>query len=357
MRGTFRFANVLGINIEIHVTFFLLLGFFFLLFGFKGLVLISGVFFFVLVHELCHSLVALRFGIKVKRITLLPIGGIASMSEMPAKPYQELFISLAGPASNIFVVIIFYYPLLFLVGRETLMYPLLVMIGQAKYAGAFNVLAHIYWINLVLAVFNMIPAFPMDGGRVLRSLLSYRMSYKEATAVAVRLGHIFALVFAYLGIVHGHIFLIVIAVFIYMAASGEGFQVKVTEIIKNYSIQDILAKDFAYVEQDTPLSKILELMFRTHQEDYPVIEGGRLRGFVTRKEVMHGIHQSGKETLVCRIMRKDIPTVKVTSPLHTVQKLMHKYSTNAMPVEKNSRIVGVVTLDDINRVYMMAGEE
>ena len=117
MRGTFRLVRVLGINIDIHSTFFLLLAFFFLVMGVKGLILIVGVFFFVTIHELCHSLVAARFGIKVKQITLLPIGGVASMPEAPAKPYQELLISLAGPLSNVVVLIIFYYPLYALLGN------------------------------------------------------------------------------------------------------------------------------------------------------------------------------------------------------------------------------------------------
>jgi Zn-dependent protease/CBS domain-containing protein len=356
MRGSFRLTRVFGIDIDIHITFFLLLAVFFLLLGFKGLILILGVFLFVTIHELSHSLVAAYFGIKVKRITLLPIGGVASMSEMPTKPYQELLISVAGPLSNVFVVLIFYYPLYLLLGKETLMYPFLVMTGQAKYTGSFNVLAHIYWINLILAVFNMIPAFPMDGGRVLRAVLSYRMSHREATAVAVRLGHIFALLFAYLGIVYGHIFLLIIAVFIYMAASGEGIQVEVTETIKKYSVKDVLARDFVCLNENTPLAKVLELIFHTHQEDYPVIENDRLKGFVTRREIIRALHEKGRETEVSQIMRRDIPPVKVSTGLHVVQKLMQKYNTHAMPVEKNGKIVGVVTLDDINRVYVMVSE-
>ncbi|MEA3489568.1 MAG: site-2 protease family protein [Candidatus Omnitrophota bacterium] len=356
MRGTFRLTRVFGINIDIHITFFLLLGFFFLLLGFKGLVLILGIFFFVTVHELCHSLAAAHFGIRVKHITLLPIGGVASMPEAPKKPYQEIIISLAGPLSNVLVVIIFYYPLLALLGKETLMYPFLVITGQTKYSGGFNVLAYIYWINLVLAVFNMLPAFPMDGGRVLRAVLSYRMSYREATAMAVRLGHIFALLFAYMGIVHGHIFLLVIAVFIYMAASSEGLQVDVRETIKKYAVRDVLAKNFTHLDPEAALSRVLELMFHTHQENFPVIEDGRLIGFITRREVIHGMHERGKDALVTEVMRRDIPSVGVTARLHEVQKLMQKYSTTALPVEKNGQVVGVLTLDDINRVYVMVHE-
>ncbi|RKY43145.1 MAG: hypothetical protein DRP85_00480 [Candidatus Makaraimicrobium thalassicum] len=356
MKGTFRLVRVMGINIDIHSTFLLLLAFFFLVMGVRGLILILGVFFFVTIHELCHSLVAARFGIKVKHITLLPIGGVASMPEAPRVPYQELLISLAGPLSNMLILVIFYYPLLALLGKETLIYPLRVMTGQVKYTGQLNILAHIYWINLVLAVFNMLPSFPMDGGRVLRAILSYRIGYREATAVAVRLGHIFALLFAYLGIVHGHIFLLIVAVFVYMAASSEGFQVEVTETIKNYSVRDILARDFIHVRPDTPLSKVLELIFRTHQEDYPVIEDGHLRGFITRREIIRGIHEKGKEAKVEKVMRGDIPAVEMSAGLHLVQKLMQKYNTNAMPVKKRGNIVGVVTKDDINRVYLMMSE-
>lgn len=226
MRGTFRLVRVFGIDIDIHITFSLFLVFFFLLHGIRGLALIVGVFLLVTIHELCHSLAAVCFGIKVRHITLLPIGGIASMPPVSVKPYQELIISLAGPLSNVLILVFFYYPLSLFLSRDILIYPLLVIIGKARYIGEFNVLAHIYWINLILAVFNMIPAFPMDGGRVLRSILSYWIGYNRATVVAVRLGHVFALLFAYLGIVHRHVFLLIIAVFIYISASNEGFRLE-----------------------------------------------------------------------------------------------------------------------------------
>ena len=356
MRSSYRLARVMGIDIDIHVTFFLLLALFFFLMGPKGLFLIIGVFFFVTVHEICHSLAAAYFGIKVKRITLLPIGGVASMPEMPTKPSQELIISLAGPLSNVLVVILFYYPLRALLGQETLMYPLRVMTGQAGYSEQFNVIAHIYWINLVLAVFNMIPAFPMDGGRVLRAILSYRMGRKQATRVAVRLGHIFALLFGYFGIVYGHIFLLLIAVFIYMSASGEGMQVMVQETIKKYRIEDVLSREFVYISPATPLKKVLELIFHSHQEDFAVMDEGAIRGIVTRREVMRGMHTSGQDIPVKDVMRTDVPALKVTATLDVAQKLMHKYNTHALPVMNRDRVVGMVTMDDINRVFVMMSE-
>jgi Zn-dependent protease/CBS domain-containing protein len=356
MKNSYRLARVMGIDIDVHITFFLLLALFFFLLGPKGLFLVVGVFFFVTVHEICHSLAAAHFGIKVKRITLLPIGGVAAMPEMPTKPYQELIISLAGPMSNVLVVVLFYYPLRALLGQETLMYPLFVMTGQAAYSGQFNILAHIYWINLILAAFNMIPAFPMDGGRVLRAALSYRMGRKEATKLAVRVGHIFALLFGYFGIVHGHIFLLLIAVFIYMSASGEGMQVMVQETIKRYRVGDVLSRDFVSITPETPLKKVLELIFHSHQEDFAVMEDGFLRGIVTRREVMRGMHSDGQDISVKTVMRTDVPALKVTATLDVAQKMMQKYNTHALPVTNKERVVGMVTMDDINRVFVMMNE-
>ena len=212
MRGSIRVCRVFGISINIHITFILLL-LLVLAGGVRWVFLVSAVFFFVTVHELCHSLVAKRFGIKVREITLFPIGGIASMARMPEKPQQEILISLAGPASNIVVILVLFFPLRALLGPAVLFHPL----STESWPLTF---AYVYWINLILAAFNLLPAFPMDGGRVLRALLAMRLGYQRATKIAVTIGHLFALVFAYVGILKFNIVLVVIAVFIYMAATG-----------------------------------------------------------------------------------------------------------------------------------------
>ena len=227
MRGSIKLFKVFGIEINIHITFLFLL-IFFLSGGIKWLVLTIGVFFFVTLHELCHSLVARHYGIEVSQITLLPIGGIASMSSMPKKPSQEFFISVAGPLFNLAVIVIFYLPLKSFLGPEVLFY------RPFSTATWPLTLAYLYWINLMLAIFNLIPAFPMDGGRVLRSLLAGRIGYARATKFAVGLGHLFAFVFAYFGIVKSNIMLIAIAIFIYMAASSERHQVDIIEALKKF---------------------------------------------------------------------------------------------------------------------------
>ncbi|HNX90717.1 MAG TPA: site-2 protease family protein [Candidatus Omnitrophota bacterium] len=357
MKNSYKLIRVFGIDVEIHITFLLLLLFFFVVMGIRGVALILGVFFFVTVHELCHSIAAVRFGIKVRRIVLLPIGGVASMSELPKTPFQELIITLAGPLSNLAVIAIFYYPLKMLLGYDNLMYPFWVIFGNAPYTANASILAHVYWLNLVLAGFNLIPAFPMDGGRVLRAILTYKMGYKRATEIAVNLGHIFALFFAYLGIVHGHLFLLIIAVFIYMAASSEGLQVDVRETIKNFCVKDVLSKEFVAVPPDAPVSKILELAFHSRQEDFPVMDGDDLKGLISRADIIGALYSRDKDREITAgdIMRSDIVPVDITAKLTDVQEEMQKYGTMAMPVLKDGKVVGVVTIDDINRIYVMAG--
>jgi stage IV sporulation protein FB len=229
MRGSIKLFNIFGISIKIHVTFLFLLIFFFSG-GVKWTVLMVGVFFFVTLHEVCHSLMARHYGIDVKEITLLPIGGVASMSSMPEKPSQEFFISIVGPLFNLAIVVIFYSPMKSLLGSDILFHRPL---SAATWPLTF---AYLYWVNLMLAVFNLIPAFPMDGGRVLRAILAGRIGYVKATKFSVVLGHIFAIAFAYFGIVNLNVVLIAIAVFIYMAASNEGRQVELREALKNFKI-------------------------------------------------------------------------------------------------------------------------
>ena len=347
MRGSIRLFRVSGISINIHVTFFILL-FLFLGAGVKWLFVILGVFCFVTLHELSHSLVARRFGIEVKEITLLPIGGIASMTKMPEKPAEEFLISIAGPLLNVAVIVIFYFPLYALVGPEVLhsFFTTGPSIATWQY-----VLVYIYWINLVLAGFNLIPAFPMDGGRILRSLLAGRMGYQKATRIAVHFGHIFALLFGYWGLIHGNFILIAIAVFIYMAASGEEMQVSLKSTLRRFRIKDIMAPGFLTLEKESTLSKVLELIFHSHQEDFPVVEAGKTVGFVTRRDIISGMHEHGVSKTVSEIMRKNFPVLKESDTLNRAYNLMQENNTKALPVVRGENTIGVVTIEDITRVY------
>jgi Zn-dependent protease len=345
MRGSIRLFKVADISINIHVTFLLLL-LLFLSMGIRWLFLIVAIFFFVTLHELSHSLVARKFGIRVREITLLPIGGVASMTKIPDKPYQEFLISLAGPMLNIAVVVVFFLPLYYLLGPAILFHPLSVRTFA-------HTIAHIYWINLILAVFNLIPAFPMDGGRILRAILAGRMGYRRATKIAVNFGHIFALLFGYFGLIHGHIILIVIAVFIYMAASSEEMQVDIKETLKKFTIKDIMPPEFIKLDKTANLAKVLELIFHSHQEDFPVMEEERMVGFVTRHDIINGIHKHGTRAGVSLIMRANFPVLRESDSLNKAQNVMQENNMRALPVVKRDSIIGVVTIEDITRVYSM----
>ena len=347
MKGSFRLLNAFGIDINVHITF-LILPFLFLYYGLRGLFFIFFVFFCVTLHELAHSMVARKFGIEVREITLLPIGGLAAMTSFPEKPGHEFLISVSGPMFNIAFAAVLYFPVTSLVGYEAFLSPSLATWPQTISQG--------YWINLMLAAFNMLPAFPMDGGRVLRSLLARKVEYRRATSIAVNIGHVFALAFAYFGLVYGHVLLLVIAIFIYTAASAEEAQVDVRETIKGFKVSDVLQGEFLTLAGDAPISKVLELVFHSHQEDFPVVEGGRLLGFLTRSDIMANIHQHGTEKLVKDAMRTDFPTVGPESRLSESQKLMDEHHLKALPVIDKGKVLGVITLEDISKVYaVMSG--
>lgn len=348
MKGSIKLFNIFGISVNIHITFLILI-LLVLTAGVKWLFLVSAVFFFVTIHELCHSLVAQSFKVKVKEITLLPIGGVSSMSKMPEKPMQEFLISIAGPLSNVAIILIFFYPMKLLLGADNLFHKLSTDTWKLTFAYA-------YWINLILAAFNLLPAFPMDGGRILRAILARTMGYRKGTHVAVTFGHIFALAFAYFGIVKFNVILIVIAVFIYISASNEEMQVEIKETLKKFRVRDILTHDFVTIKKETTLAKVLELIFHSRQEDFPVVDHGTLVGFITRQDIMNTVHQFGTAKLVSEVMRTNFPKVKEAESILKVQALMQEGNLRAIPVMRDDAVVGVITLEDIGRVYSIASQ-
>ncbi len=221
MSASFRLCRIFGIQIKVHATFILLpliLGFIYtqnygLAVGIRSVVLVLLVFACVLAHELSHSLRAKKYGIQTPEIMLYPIGGVANMQRIPREPMKEFSISIVGPLSNFLIALVLFLPLYFILGKENLFNPSLATWPQT--------IANVFWINPVLGLFNLIPAFPMDGGRMLRSLLASRMSYQKATGISVTVGHIFAILFALLGIWFKHWMLLLIAVFVFRSASNE----------------------------------------------------------------------------------------------------------------------------------------
>ena len=229
---SFSIFKIFGIRIDVHPTFFLLplgFGIFYAKdygweIGLRVCVLIFLVFLCVLGHELTHSLKAMSFGIRVPQITLYPMGGVASLQRIPRDPHQEFSISIVGPLFNFALAAILFFPLYFCIGKENLFSPSL-----ESWPRTF---ANLFWLNPILGLFNLIPAFPMDGGRIFRSLLARRMDYVKATRISVFLGVIFAILFSLLALYWKHAMLFLVALFVYFSGAREKSQVLREEALK-----------------------------------------------------------------------------------------------------------------------------
>ncbi|MFH1245887.1 MAG: site-2 protease family protein [Candidatus Omnitrophota bacterium] len=349
MKNSIKLFDVLGISIRIHLTFLLMPLIFSYFYGLKGVFLIFFVFMCVTLHELSHSLQARRFGIKVEEIILLPIGGIAEMKSIPEKPAEEFRVSIAGPLFNITLALVLFVPAYYYLGLkyQTLLHP-----GIGTWPQTF---AYAFWINPILAGFNLLPAFPMDGGRILRAFLAKRMDYGRATRIAVGFGHTFAVLFGFVGLFStpANPILIIIAFFIFMAASSEGMQVDLRLTLRKFLVKDVLPAEFLTVNTSMPLADILALSLHSHQEDFPVVEEEKLVGLLTRNDIIGAIHHFGVTKQAKDVMRVDFPTVTTRTPLMKVHSLMEEWQIKAMPVLTRKKVAGIITLEDISRVYML----
>ncbi|MEA3560746.1 MAG: site-2 protease family protein [Candidatus Omnitrophota bacterium] len=357
MKGAVRMFDVFGISIKIHWTFFILplfAGYALTLqcgpgCGARAVFLILSLFFIVVCHELSHSLQAKKYGVRVKDITLLPIGGVASMESIPDNPRQEFAIAISGPLFNFILAAVVYLPVYFLLGREIL-FRIPVMENLQSWPGTF---ASIFWLNLILGIFNLLPAFPMDGGRIFRAFLAQQMNYLKATRIAVGFGHVFAVFFGFLGLWAGNWILVIIAFFIYTAASQEELQVEIKAALKAFWVKDIIAKDFLSVSPDDTMARVIEIMLHSRVEDFPVVEKGKIVGLLTRLDITRAIHYSGMNKRVKQVMRKEFKVVKPSDLLVTVHQLMHQSGLKAVPVLKDKKLYGIITLEDISKVYMI----
>lgn len=345
MRNTVKLFRVFGISVEMHISFLILPILFWLSLGVKGVVLILGVFVCVTLHELCHALQAKKFGVKVETIVLLPIGGVASMGSIPDKPYQEFRIAIAGPLFNIILAAVLFYPVYHFLGSD--------IFFSLNLHTWPNVLAYLYWLNIMLAVFNLLPAFPMDGGRVLRALLARVMTLQKATRIAVNFGYFFIFMFVAWGLMSGNIWLLIIAFFVYISASQEASHVDITETLKRYRVRDILPDEYLSVDPDTKLSKVLEMIFHSRQENFAVLQNGGLAGIVTRAGIVSAIHQFGLEKPVNEIMVREFPTASASDSLTKIYGLMDASGIRAIPIMEQGKLLGLITMEDLGKIYAL----
>jgi Zn-dependent protease/CBS domain-containing protein len=353
MRWSLPLGSVGGTAIRIHVTFLIFLLWLWGLYyrqggteaAWQGTTFILLIFACVLLHELGHVFAARYFGVKTQDVTLWPFGGIASMERMPEKPSQELIVAVAGPLVNVVII-----ALLALWLGPRLNTQNLAELDSPSVSMAAKVL----WANVVLVVFNMIPAFPMDGGRVLRALLAMRMGNARATEVAAWIGQAFAVVFAVVGIFYSPM-LIVIAIFIFLAAQGEATNAQLRAVAQGSLVSDAMITSFQSLSTGATVNDAVEALIRTTQTEFPVVDGsGRLRGVLLRDAMIKALKDKGPATPVLEVMASDIPTVPARAKLDTALRLLLEKGRTVVGVtDAEGRLVGLLTVENLGEMMMV----
>ena len=353
MSWSFRLFDVAGTAVRIHVTFFLLLAWIAAIHWTKGgapaaidgVVFIIALFLCVVLHEFGHVFAARRYGIRTSDVTLLPIGGVASLERMPEKPSQEIAVALAGPAVNLVIALVL---IVVLGARFDLSQMAQLEEAQSTLTG------RIAAANVVLFVFNLIPAFPMDGGRVLRALLAIGMGYTRATRVAASIGQGLAVLFGFLGLM-GNPLLVLVAVFIFLAASGEAGYVQAREYTRGYLASHAMITAFQSLNPLSTVDDAAALLLRTTQQEFPVVDGaGSLRGMLTREALIAALRDSGGSTSVMDIMDREVPTVPPNACLDNVFRTLQSSRGRVVAVvDAGQRLVGYITAENLSELVMI----
>ncbi|SKA20858.1 site-2 protease family protein [Consotaella salsifontis] len=355
MPWSLSIGRLFGSEIRIHITFLILLVWVGVAaYGAGGAVaavdsvgFVLAIFACVVAHELGHALAARRYGIATPDITLLPIGGMARLEKMPERPVQEIIVALAGPAVN--VVIAGVLMLIAGVGFDAQ------TLASLENSGA-GFLVRLASLNIFLVVFNLIPAFPMDGGRVLRALLALKYPRADATRYAARAGQALAFALGFLGLMSGNVLLVFIAVFVYMAAAGESYQVGMEDASRSVCVRDVMITEFETLATNATLTTAADALLRTTQHEFPIVDGaGQLRGILTRKGMMRALARSGRDTPAIEAMDTEIPLVRGHIALSQATRLMQEAGKPAIGVvDGDNRLVGYVTPENLGEFMMLA---
>src|SRR5512135_811211 len=292
MKWSWKIGTFAGIAVYMHATFLLLLGWIALSHWMQyqsllptllGVGFILALFLCVVLHEYGHALAAREYGIATRDITLLPIGGLARLERMPDKPSQELVVALAGPLVNVVIAVGLFVGLM-LTGNWQPLSSLTTTSG--------NLVERLLVVNMFLVLFNLLPAFPMDGGRVLRSLLAMRMEYARATRIAARIGQSMAALFGFAGL-FGNPMLLLIALFVWIGAAQEAAAVEMKAGLAGYLVRDAMQSEVRTLSPHDTLREGVGALLAGAQQDFPVVENGRVVGMLTRYDLLKGIHERG----------------------------------------------------------------
>ncbi|MGO8737226.1 MAG: site-2 protease family protein [Terriglobia bacterium] len=352
MRWSWRIGTIAGIGVYVHATFVLLILFILGVYlhqgrtmegALAGTLFILVIFACIVLHELGHALAARKYGIQTRDITLLPIGGLARLERMPDVPIQELWVALAGPAVNAVIAGALYAGELF-AGISPQVQPFHWLGG--------NFLNRLMVVNLWLLAFNLIPAFPMDGGRVLRAILATRLEYTRATVLASRIGQAIAYVFGFVGLFTDP-FLLFIALFVWMGAEQEAAMVQVHASLGGIPVQRAMLTEFRTINPDDPLQTAIDHTLAGGQQDFPVVFGDRVLGVLSREDVFRTIAQHGSDTLVRDAMKREFQAVDSHDMLERALVVLHDSKSRSLPVVHDGQLVGMLTTDNVGEFLMM----
>ena len=367
MKWSFPIARVSGIDIKVHATFAAILALGAFQWGFPkglegeaslagavfGMGLMILLFTCVVLHELGHSLVAQKFGLTVREIVLLPIGGIARLEKNPEKPLHELLIAAAGPLVNVALAI-----LLFFIGGIAVNFGALegrTLLEAPSGPPSLAVLwAWLFTANVALALFNMIPAFPMDGGRVLRAALALKMGFSRATRIATSVGQAIAFSFGVFGVVTGNFILVLVAFFVFMGAGQERAEEQARTVLTTLRVGDAYNRYALTLAPGDHVSKVVDYILTSYQPDFAVVQGGHLLGVVTRDEVLKTLASEVTDLYVAGVMKREVLTVDASQGLDDVRRLMGEKGERIVAVNRGEDFLGLVSAEDIAEALVVS---
>ncbi len=353
-RYSLKLGKPFGIQVSVHWTFSLLIAWIVLISVSRGLettqilmhiLFVLALFVCVVLHELGHSLAAIKLGGEVKSITLLPIGGMAHMSRMPEEPKKEFIVSAAGPLVNIVIA-----ALLWVYLESLHSTPVSQMEFESITINNFPLM--LMAANLFIVAFNLIPAFPMDGGRLFRSALSIRMSRLKATQIAKDIGQVFAIFFIIAGLFFNP-FLVIIGFFILLGAKGEYEMIKYQDVLKNYTVDDILSTSYAELDADDSLGKAAEELIHISDNGFVIKSDGEYAGILTKNDLINGLNTHGKEGRIRDVMRNDLDHVGTDTPLFEIYQRMQKNREYLLPVFSDDQFRGILDLENLNEFFLI----
>ncbi len=353
MKSSLHLGRIAGIKIRVHWTFIFLIAWIVFLELSRGNGLtailwstsfILVLFFCVVLHELGHALTARKYNIGTRQITLLPIGGVASLEAMPDEPREELMVALAGPAVNIVIALALY----FIVPFENFLNQDPEALEQSLSSiNAGNFIFLLFTANILLAVFNMIPAFPMDGGRVLRAMLSMKMDRVRATQIASVLGQGVAFFLFFYGLLVNPI-LILIAIFVFFGAKGENMMIQQLALLKDHKLGEAMMTEITVFNPDDTLEDVIEKILSGTERDFVVAEDDEVVGILLQTDLMQAIKDRDTGIRVRDIMRKDFTILNADAKMTEIYRIIYSTDKQFFPVYEDGRLAGAIDMNNIN---------